>query len=493
MGTFASEIGTQEKLKRPLKKSCCSTMPPIYVYLWFDIEDYITKESDDLPFIALNILGKYGIPATCKLVAEKIRVLEERGRTDVLSTINRFDVGFHMDTHSQHPTLYEYLANLDVLSGADEFIAHEKVGVEKIKQTFSRNPSCFGHGGPTWAPHVYPALAKLEIPMYLDETSILNVKNQPYWYCGVLNLNGANENCIRFDNTFGKEDGLLVLKRRFKKIHDRLQSKGGAISVLYHLHTFINAKYWDKLNFANGKNIPRSKYKRPPAQPEEITQRAWKNFEEFVRYMHSFKNVKFITATDSLKIYRQSPLKLNRTRLLQVARHFRNSSNYMKLGKAYMSPAEAFYAVTRAIANHDEFIPEGLEMKEPLGPMAPFQSIGKKRLKVVDFVAAARTTLEWINRENCLPTTITVAHYATLNPHDFLSTACRLLLNVHTRKSLPEEINRSIAKPPNQKYISPSKFRKACRWIVLPHGFKAPKILEQIRLQAWTLKPAIPN
>jgi hypothetical protein len=114
-------------------------------------------------------------------------------------------------------------------------------------------------------------------------------------------------------------------------------------------------------------------------------------------------------------------------------------------------------------------------------------------LKVVDFVAAARTTLEWINRENCLPTTITVAHYATLNPHDFLSTACRLLLNVHTRKSLPEEINRSIAKPPNQKYISPSKFRRACRWIVLPHDFKATKILEQIRLQAWTLKPAIPN
>ncbi|MGA2785003.1 MAG: hypothetical protein ABSF09_09940, partial [Candidatus Bathyarchaeia archaeon] len=467
MGTFASEIGTQEKLKRPLKKSCCSTMPPIYVYLWFDIEDYITKESDDLPFIALNILGKYGIPATCKLVAEKIRVLEERGRTDVLSTINRFDVGFHMDTHSQHPTLYEYLANLDVLSGADEFIAHEKVGVEKIKQTFSRNPSCFGHGGPTWAPHVYPALAKLEIPMYLDETSILNVKNQPYWYCGVLNLNGANENCIRFDNTFEKEDGLLVLKRRFKKIHDRLQSKGGAISVLYHLHTFINAKYWDKLNFANGKNIPRSKYKRPPAQPEEITQRAWKNFEDFLRYMCSFKNVKFITATDALKIYRRRHISLNRERLAQVARRFRNSSDYLRLQEAYISPAEAFYAVTTAIAN--EFVPEHIEVMEPLGPMTPFRSIGRKRLKTIDFVAAARTTLQWMDRENCLPPSIAIGNYAQLTPHDFLSTACGLLLIVLTGKSPPEEISRSSAKPPNQKYISPSKFRRACRWIVLPH------------------------
>jgi len=468
-------------------------MPIIYVYLWFDIEDYITKESDDLPLIALNILERYGVPATCKLVAEKVRVLEENGRTDVISTINRFDVGFHMNTHSQHPTLYEYLANLDVLSGAEEFITRERVGVEKIKQTFSRTPSCFGHGGPTWAPHVYPALAKLGIPMYLDETPILNVENQPYWYCGVLNLNGANENCIRFDHTFEKEDGLRVLKRKFKKIHDRLQKRGGAISVLYHLHTIINAKYWDRLNFANGKNIPRSEYKRPPAQPEEITRRAWKNYEEFVRYMHSFKDVKFITATDTLKIYRRIHLRLNHGRLLQVARHFRNSSNYMKLGKAYVSPAEAFYAVTRAIANHNEILPEGLEVKEPLGPMASSRSIGKKRLKTIDFVKAARTTLEWMNSENCLPVSVTVGNYAQLNPHDFLSTACSLLLSLHRRRSIPEEIVRSTAKPPNLKYILPSKFRRACRWVVLPNGFKAPKILEQIRLQAWTLKPATPS
>src|SRR5208337_4124783 len=196
---------------------------------------------------------------------------------------------------------------------------------------------------------------------------------------------------------------------------------------------------------------PRSEYKRPPAQPVEITQRAWRDYEEFVRYIHSFKDVKFITATDALKIYPRTHLRLNREQLLQVARHFRNSSNYMKLGKAYISPAEAFYAVTSATANHNESMPERLEVKEPLGPMAPFQSRGKKKLKITDFVEATRTTLEWMNSENCLPTSITVGNYAQLNPHDFLSTACRLLLDVHTRKSFPEEISRSTAKPPNQK------------------------------------------
>jgi peptidoglycan/xylan/chitin deacetylase (PgdA/CDA1 family) len=216
-------------------------MTPIYVYIWFDIEDYVTRESDELPLIAFRILEKYGVPVTCKIVAEKIRRLEENGRRDVISAISRYDVGYHLDTHSQHPTLYEYLGHLDILSGAEQFLTREAVGVEKVRGTFSRDPSCFGHPGLAWAPHVYPALAKMRIPVYLDETAILNLDNQPYWYCGVLNLNGANKNFVSFDYTFERADGVEVLKRRFKRIHSALRKKGGgAISVLFHLHTSIN-------------------------------------------------------------------------------------------------------------------------------------------------------------------------------------------------------------------------------------------------------------
>ena len=89
-------------------------MSKIHVYLWFDIEDYVTKESNDLPLTAFRILKKYNVPVTCKLVAEKVRFLQENGRTDVLEAIAENDVGYHLNTHSRHPTLYEYLADLDV-------------------------------------------------------------------------------------------------------------------------------------------------------------------------------------------------------------------------------------------------------------------------------------------------------------------------------------------------------------------------------------------
>jgi hypothetical protein len=469
-------------------------MTPIYVYIWFDIEDYVTGESDELPLMAFAILDRYGIPVTCKIVAEKIRRLEENGRTDVISAISRHDVGYHLDTHSQHPTLYEYLADLDILSGAEQFLRREADGLDKVKQTFSRDPSCFGHPGLAWAPHVYPALAKMRIPVYLDETSILNLDNQPYWYCGVLNLNGASKNFVSFDYTFERADGLEVLKRRFRKIHNALQKKGGgAVSVLFHLHTSINKEFWDEVNFADGKNSRREYYKRPPAQPRDITERAWQNFEELVRYMSSFKDVKFITASDAARIYRCQPhLKLGSQQLQKMAKHFRNSSRYMKLGNDFISSAEAFYVVTKALVDYTAgSVPERLEVKEPLGPMAPFRSTGKRRLSTNDFVAATKITADFIDRQNCLPTSIKIDSYAELSPHDFLATACRLLLVALSGNRLPKEINRSTGKLPNESYVSPTDFKKACRWKVLPQGFEAPKILEQIVLQAWTLRPAI--
>ncbi len=97
-------------------------MPRILVYVWFDLEDYVTKESHELPLRAFEILRKYNIPVTCKVVAEKVRSLIENGRKDVLQAISEHDVGYHLDTHSRHPTLYEYLANLEVRSGAKEFL-----------------------------------------------------------------------------------------------------------------------------------------------------------------------------------------------------------------------------------------------------------------------------------------------------------------------------------------------------------------------------------
>jgi hypothetical protein len=115
------------------------------------MEDYVTKEADDPALIFMNILKKQRDPVTCKLVAEEVRTLNERGRQDAIPAIFDCDIGYHSDTHNQHPTVWEYLADLDVVSGARGFTSREERGVKLMREAFTMTPSCYGHPSIMWA------------------------------------------------------------------------------------------------------------------------------------------------------------------------------------------------------------------------------------------------------------------------------------------------------------------------------------------------------
>jgi len=467
----------------------------VYVYPWFDIEDYVTKESDGLVLTALEILRKYKIPVTCKVVAEKTRALLANGRNDVIAAISECDVGYHLDTHSRHPTVYEYLADENVTEGAADFYSRERRGLQLVRRTFKTNPSCFGHPGSAWAPHFYPALRKMGIPVYLDETSILNVDNAPYWYCGVLNLNGANENFILFDRTFEDPEGVVKVKARFKRIHDSLTEGGGVVSILFHLHTAINKKFWDEVNFGKGRNRSPKEYVRPPPQPRVVTERAWKDFDEFMRYVSSFEDVRFITARDAEMMYkREDVVEVHLGDLRALAEcSLRGIDCVLHEGRAF-SPAQAFYAVTKALKEYEESgeVPRRLKIREPLGPMEASDSkIGARmRIPKEQLFAACALAVYFVDAEGYMPSSLKVTRDVRLAPADLLATASsglsKLLRTGEMSAAIPFVKGRFLV----TRHVDEERFRMACKWNVLPPRFSAPKILEQIKLQTWTLAPA---
>src|SRR5687768_13863715 len=71
------------------------TPPPIYVLLWFDTEDYILPASDDAALRLADMLTRLKIRATFKVVGEKARTLERRGRWDVIAALKRHEIGYH--------------------------------------------------------------------------------------------------------------------------------------------------------------------------------------------------------------------------------------------------------------------------------------------------------------------------------------------------------------------------------------------------------------
>src|SRR4051794_16578841 len=83
--------------------------PPVYVILWFDTEDYILPADDDASLHLAEFLTSAKIRGTFKIVGEKARTLERRGRSDVIEALKKHEIGYHSNFHSVQPTPAVYL------------------------------------------------------------------------------------------------------------------------------------------------------------------------------------------------------------------------------------------------------------------------------------------------------------------------------------------------------------------------------------------------
>jgi hypothetical protein len=177
----------------------------VLISLWFDTEDFINRESDDIPSKICDIMERHNVKATFKIVGEKLRALKEHGKTDVIEAMGRHDIGYHSNYHSVHPTISEYVGNLEWDEAADEFLEREKSGVEEIRSTYKRDPSCFGHPSLCWVPEAYPSLLRWKIPVYLDETNSITspLNERPYYYCNILNIMSLGKKTIPLDASDG--------------------------------------------------------------------------------------------------------------------------------------------------------------------------------------------------------------------------------------------------------------------------------------------------
>jgi hypothetical protein len=108
----------------------------IDVILWFDTEDYLLPASDDAAKRVAELLTERNIRATFKVVGEKARTLERRGRNDVIAALRKHDIGYHSDFHSVHPTPSEYLADCGFLDGVAEFARREGDGAADVRRIF---------------------------------------------------------------------------------------------------------------------------------------------------------------------------------------------------------------------------------------------------------------------------------------------------------------------------------------------------------------------
>src|SRR6266567_4158410 len=236
---------------------CLWAQSPVYVVLWFDTEDYIEPAADDAALRIANDLAGMGVRATFKVVGEKARTLESRGRGDVIRALAAHNIGYHSNFHSIQPV-----------------------------------------------PAVY--LRRLGIPVYLDEGVQVGLDQQPFWYGGLLYIYNMGRYQIR-PNLDHEERNVDILRQFDAAAQQLAGAGGGVISTYFHPTEFVTTEFWDAVNFSRGATRERQEWTRPRLRTPEDRERCFKVLHDYVEHAKKTPGVRFITAQDALQLYRPQP------------------------------------------------------------------------------------------------------------------------------------------------------------------------------------------
>jgi len=477
------------------------------VILWFDTEDYLLPADDDASRRLAEMLTGRGIRATFKMVGEKARVLEQRGRQEVIDALKKHDIGYHSDFHSVHPTPSEYLAWCGWQDGVAEFARRERKGAADVRRILGvETLSCYGQPGSSWAPQTIAALGELGVaphgvPCYVDEGSHVGLNNQPFWYAGGLVVYHMGKNYTRMD----LHDPAAVgpAQQKISEIAARLGREGGGlISIFYHPCEWVHQEFWDGVNFRRGANPPRELWKPPPQRTAEETEGAYRRFGEYVDHIRAIPGIRFVTASDLPLLY-PDPIRtrgVSKAEFGEIVK--RNLApegrdlDFVATGNRAYSVADQFELLLAAAG-------EWIEGREPVFPVkikglwgpdsTPPEPRVSDRLDWPAFRDAVRDVRDYVKINQRVPARVFIGPYP-MPPADFLRALAAACDSQLKNGKLPVESGVTTGMGVRllpEKHVATDSPNLFGGWIIHPEGFRAPKILEMARLQAWTLKPAI--
>lgn len=440
---------------------------PVYVVLWFDTEDYIEPASDDAALRIANDLTAEGVRATFKVVGEKARVLEARGRTDVIAALSRHAIGYHSNWHSVHPAPAEYLVRMGYVEGAQEFERREAQGFADVKRIFATLPVCYGQPGSSWGPQANLALRRMGVAVYLDEGDQVGLDDQPFWYGGLLYVFHMGKNQFRAQLNVGDEDRAAY--QRFDEAAARLAAAGGGvISIYYHPTEFVTTEFWDAVNFARGANPDRAAWVKPRQRTASDSERCYLVLRRFVQHMKQHPDVRFVTAGDLPRLYENAVASAVDPKA--AAEHLKREIVFGEINGAKVSAAEMLLALLQVP-------PQVVD-----GPERPGKtSYAQPAIPGPAFRRAASDAADFIRRFARLPSEVWIGA-ESLSLADFTAT----LAGSYGKDG---DVEVRHATPRFESYFARDG-RQPFNWVIHPQGFDGTALLELGRLQGWTLKPA---
>jgi hypothetical protein len=459
----------------------------VYVFFWFDVEDYVTAESDVALGRLVDIFDRHSLKATFKMVGEKVRGLRRRGHETILAKLRNHDIGYHTDYHSKPPSIPEYELGLDWESGMREFMDREQDGLDTLKKAFLRTPSCYGQPGGSWAPQVYFALRQWGIPVYLDAGPWVRLDGRPHRYCGILDMLGLDS--VLHMGIAGGPERVREQRTRVAEVVDRLRHTGGEVSLYAHECEFVTETFWDGINFGHGQDTPRERWLPAPVIPKAQQEARYAAMDEFLAFVGSLPDVEVVVASQAPVLYPDKARGRSFTaqQIVEACAGLADAITHQPCDGVWLSPAEIFGLTTSLLAGRVRTgaWPEQVPYKYLDGPSAPpGAEIVGDRFALDDVFGTCLYEDAYMELDRRLPNQVQIGKN-WLAPADFLATIAA---------SLPRwykgDVEDAVLLSGNMAQAAYLPDHVAWDWVIFPPGFDADPLLELGKLQAWTLKPA---
>jgi peptidoglycan/xylan/chitin deacetylase (PgdA/CDA1 family) len=474
---------------RALFLAQASSRPKAFLVVTFDVEDYISPESehiDDIPKWLAEIMTEEGVTGTFFVIGEKARSLEKRGRRDVITAMAKHDIGSHTNFGSIHPTVTEELEKAGWQDGVRNMLDQESAGIRELERIFGVPVKTLARHGGSYGPQLVNALGQMNVayqgsPVRLPGRDVV-------WFCNALNFSAQYAG---FDDAYYRVDLFDPVFEKLKADLPKLAQTTDVLALFAGHPTKIRAEeFWD-LNFYYGKNTPPGEWVIPRLRPAETMATAQKNFRRMMRWLKGRDDIEITTYRALMPRFAGQKETLTGDKLEDIARKALKTKALTPTED--FSPAEALAGLARSVAEYGTSgaLPQNVVTDHPLGPIEmPRAQPEISRLKLQDVYELAREAEAHVRRNGALPAWLTVGK-ARIGTGSLFALFSAVYLDAASAKPRAEYDVPAFEPYPRTNEADIIKEIEGYKsWPVHRRDLDMSKIVKFTKLQLWTLKEA---
>ena len=416
------------------------------------------------------------------VMGESARLWEQRGRRDVIEALKRHHLAFHSTWHSIHPTTVEICLDKDFAQGMDALWEWDRQGWADTERILGRPLLGWTRTGNSWCPSVVGLMGRMGRAFAYSQVKLPG--HNVCWYANCLNF--------YFDGRFGGFDGAFyddaIFAQRLAHVQRQLEEyihsdrRGAEWLNFFFCHPTraISTAFWDGVNFAKGANPPRSEWKPAPQHPPSLIPTLQANYRRLCDYLRTEDRLEIVGLGDLIRRFDGQRAFASHAELLEIAQ--RIADERQVLFTDFFTAGEILLLLCQAaVSPQQRYVRPTIYGPLIMPPVSPAGELDAEAVK-----AAAISVLE-AAKTGYLPASVVVAGRSLGLGTYFVALAEAIL--GHAQVSGPSD----TFYPAAAEDIAQEVATVLPDWIIHPDNMDLRLLLEQTRLQCWTLKPAWPR